>query len=152
MKRDWILFIVIALILSVGAGCATTPPPAPTLAPPTAAPAQPTKASTAAPTAAAPTVAAPTVAAPTAAPTTVPPTVAAATKPPAATSVPQATAVTKPPAQTAPKIPVSHAGRAQCLVCHATGVSGAPKPPAVPDHSALKDDVAVCTTCHQQSK
>ncbi len=52
----------------------------------------------------------------------------------------------------APPIPGGHAGRTQCLVCHATGVSGAPKVPSVPDHSAMKDDVAVCATCHAQAK
>jgi hypothetical protein len=31
-------------------------------------------------------------------------------------------------------------------------VAGAPKVPAAPDHTAFKDDPAVCTTCHVQSK
>ncbi|MDE3088741.1 MAG: hypothetical protein KGJ80_05090, partial [Chloroflexota bacterium] len=50
-----------------------------------------------------------------------------------------------------PKIPASHVGRSQCLVCHATGVGGAPKPlPAI--HSALADDPKICLGCHQQSQ
>jgi hypothetical protein len=61
----------------------------------------------------------------------------------------QATAAPSGP----PKIPVSHASppRAQCLVCHATGVDGAPKPlPAI--HSALADDPKICLGCHQQAQ
>ncbi len=51
-----------------------------------------------------------------------------------------------------PAIPVDHVGRTQCFVCHLTGVGGAPKLPTAPDHTAFKDDVTFCTTCHTQSK
>jgi hypothetical protein len=52
-----------------------------------------------------------------------------------------------------PKIPADHTGRTQCLVCHLTGVGGAPKAPtANPDHTAFKDDPAVCQSCHVQTK
>ena len=50
-----------------------------------------------------------------------------------------------------PKIPADHAGRTQCLVCHATGANNAPKiPTANPDHTAFKDDnnAALCFSCH----
>jgi cytochrome c5 len=50
----------------------------------------------------------------------------------------------------APAIPEDHEGRAQCLACHAAGVGGAPQPPAMPDHSGLSDDRAVCTGCHAE--
>jgi hypothetical protein len=53
----------------------------------------------------------------------------------------------------APPIPVNHVGRTQCMVCHLTGVGGAPKvPTANPDHTTLKDDPAVCSTCHKQAQ
>jgi cytochrome c553 len=67
----------------------------------------------------------------------------------------QPTAAATKAAGTPPQIPVSHASpaRTQCLVCHLTGVSGAPKAPtANPDHSAFKDDPAVCQSCHTQAK
>jgi hypothetical protein len=52
-----------------------------------------------------------------------------------------------------PKIPMSHASppRPQCLVCHATGVGGAPKPLAS-IHSALADDPKICMGCHVQAQ
>jgi hypothetical protein len=49
-----------------------------------------------------------------------------------------------------PKIPASHVGRTQCLICHKTGVGGAPIPvPSI--HAALADDPNLCTGCHVQT-
>jgi len=96
-------------------------------------------------------IAAACASAPTPAPTAAPPTAVPATTAPQPTTAPTA-AATIAPATGAKNIPANHAGRAQCLVCHATGVGGAPKPPAAPDHTAFKDDVAFCTQCHQMSK
>ena len=58
------------------------------------------------------------------------------------------------PGASGPKlIPVNHVGRPQCLVCHLTGVAGAPKAPtANPDHTTLADNPTVCMACHQQAK
>ena len=67
----------------------------------------------------------------------------------------QPSAATQAAAGTPPKIPSDHAGRTQCLVCHATGVSNAPKVPAAnPDHTAFKDDnnAALCLSCHTLTK
>lgn len=50
----------------------------------------------------------------------------------------------KPSTGLAP-LPVSHAGRAVCQVCHVTGVGSAPKNPA--DHAGRLD--ASCTDCHK---
>jgi hypothetical protein len=47
-------------------------------------------------------------------------------------------------------IPADHAGQTQCLVCHAEGVGGAPRVPAVPDHSTLADERAACVGCHAE--
>lgn len=46
-------------------------------------------------------------------------------------------------------IPASHAGRPVCLVCHSSGIGGAPKVPAVPSHASFTDSVAFCQTCHK---
>jgi len=54
-----------------------------------------------------------------------------------------------------PKIPADHAGRTQCLACHATGANNAPRiPTANPDHTAFKDDnnAALCFSCHTLTK
>ncbi|MBI4786656.1 MAG: NapC/NirT family cytochrome c, partial [Chloroflexi bacterium] len=54
-------------------------------------------------------------------------------------------------AGTPPRTPANHAGRTQCLICHTTGVGGAPKAPTTyPDHSMFKDDnnAALCLMCH----
>jgi len=62
---------------------------------------------------------------------------------------------TQAAAGTPPKIPADHAGRTQCLVCHATGANNAPKiPTANPDHTAFKDDnnAALCFSCHTLTK
>lgn len=41
--------------------------------------------------------------------------------------------------------PANHAGRTACLVCHSSGVGGAPKPPT--DHEGRTD--ATCAACHK---
>ncbi len=54
-----------------------------------------------------------------------------------------------------PNLPANHAGRTMCLVCHATGVGGAPKiPSANPDHTAFTDanNAAMCLACHVPTK
>jgi len=58
---------------------------------------------------------------------------------------------TQPATGSVPQVPADHAGRTQCLICHATGISGAPKIPAAnPDHTAFKDDnnATLCFSCH----
>jgi nitrate/TMAO reductase-like tetraheme cytochrome c subunit len=58
-------------------------------------------------------------------------------------------------ASTPPNTPANHAGRTQCLVCHATGVGGTPKIPTVsPDHTTFKDDnnASLCLSCHPVAK
>lgn len=80
-------------------------------------------------------VSAPTQSAPVAQPTAAPATV----QPTAAPASPQAPA-------SAPRLqPANHAGRTVCLVCHSSGVGGAPIPPA--DHEGRTD--AVCAACHK---
>ena len=72
-----------------------------------------------------------------------------ATKP-AATPVPAQPTATKPsgtPAA-APKIPHPLEGRSDCLLCHATGVSGAKAVPA--DHAGRTSDT--CNTCHKPAQ
>ncbi len=71
---------------------------------------------------------------------------------PTTASTAQATAVATPTATkaatsgvTAKALPASHAGRAVCLVCHSSGVGGAPKPPT--DHEDRAD--GTCSTCHK---
>ena len=69
-------------------------------------------------------------------------------------AAPAGSATTAAPAAGGPpKIPADHASppRPQCLVCHASGVGGAPKPPPA-IHSALADDPKICLGCHQQSQ
>ena len=62
-----------------------------------------------------------------------------------------ATGATQAPAAGGPpKIPASHVGRTQCLICHKTGVGGAPIPvPSI--HAALADDPNLCKGCHVQT-
>ena len=45
-----------------------------------------------------------------------------------------------------PKLPASHAGQTACLVCHATGLAGAPIP-KVPLHTGFAD--SQCLACHK---
>lgn len=85
----------------------------------------------------------------TAVPTTAP---AATTTPNATTTVTTATTITTTttsPSGTPANIPANHAGRAACLVCHQTGIGGATKVPAVPNHSAFTDSLAFCQGCHK---
>ncbi len=70
----------------------------------------------------------------------------------AATAAATPAATTASGAGAAPPIPANHVGRTQCQICHLTGVGGAPKVPAQPDHTAMKDDPTVCMTCHQLAK
>lgn len=65
-------------------------------------------------------------------------------KPPA--EKPAAEEPATPPA-TPVAIPHTLEGRADCLVCHQTGVGGASKIPA--DHSGRTNDA--CTTCHEST-
>ena len=54
-------------------------------------------------------------------------------------------------AATPPKTPANHVGRTQCLICHTSGVGGAPKVPTTfPDHTLFKDDnnASLCLMCH----
>ena len=46
--------------------------------------------------------------------------------------------------------PGGHQTHTQCLICHADGVGNAPRVRAVPDHSTLADDRAVCLSCRFQ--
>jgi hypothetical protein len=71
--------------------------------------------------------------------------------------VPSASAGTPAPGATQattgrpPNIPVDHAGRTQCLICHKDGVGGAPQaPPAI--HASFADDPSLCKGCHQETK
>ena len=61
---------------------------------------------------------------------------------------PTATPTTTTPASSGPPpIPADHAGRTTCLACHQTGIGGAPKLPASPDHSSFTD--SFCAACHK---
>ncbi|MBI4788038.1 MAG: hypothetical protein HY782_13450 [Chloroflexi bacterium] len=72
---------------------------------------------------------------------------------PATTAATTAATRAATPGAGVPKaIPVNHVGRPQCLICHLTGVAGAPKVAAAPDHTAFKDETAVCMACHVQAK
>jgi hypothetical protein len=76
------------------------------------------------------------------------------TEAPAATDAPASTeapATTEAPADGPPAIPADHAGRSECLVCHAEGVGGAPKAPSEPDHSGFEDALDTCTACHEEA-
>jgi cytochrome b subunit of formate dehydrogenase len=69
---------------------------------------------------------------------------------PGATAAAQTTAAPPPTAASggagaAKALPADHAGRSVCLVCHTSGVAGAPKVP--PDHGGRLD--AQCADCHK---
>ncbi|MDE3089476.1 MAG: NapC/NirT family cytochrome c [Chloroflexota bacterium] len=54
-----------------------------------------------------------------------------------------------------PKTPADHAGRTQCLLCHAAGMGGAGRVPTTnPDHSPFKDDndASLCWSCHPRTE
>ncbi len=69
----------------------------------------------------------------------------------ATTSAPtSATAAATKASSGPPRIPADHVGRTQCLVCHATGVGGAPTPPPA-IHASFPDDPNVCKSCHIQA-
>ncbi len=74
---------------------------------------------------------------------TLSPTATASPTTPKPTTTPAQTTTATPKAQ-----PASHAGRTACLVCHETGVSGAPKVPAA-THQGRTD--ATCAACHKLS-
>lgn len=115
---------------TVPSGGATVPTPT---VRPTTAPAQPSPT----PTRSTSAPAQPTVALPAPVQPTIAATVAA--QPTAAPAPTQAT-VSGPKPQ-----PANHTGRTACLVCHSSGVGGAPKPPA--DHEGRTD--AICAGCHK---
>ncbi|MEW6034855.1 MAG: ethylbenzene dehydrogenase-related protein [Chloroflexota bacterium] len=48
-----------------------------------------------------------------------------------------------------PVIPANHVGRTTCAMCHSTGVGGAPKFPATPDHTKVIDAIDTCKACHK---
>ncbi len=65
--------------------------------------------------------------------------------PTAETSASASTTVTAVPSGGPPKIPHSLEGRSDCLMCHGTGLMGAPTPPA--NHAGRTSDM--CRLCHQ---
>ncbi|MDO8568034.1 MAG: hypothetical protein Q7R57_04895 [Dehalococcoidales bacterium] len=127
-KIGWIvaallLGLVILAVACSGGGTPTTPTPniKPTTATPTATPPSPS----------------PTTTTPSPKPTTTTPTASPTAKPTSTT-----------PAGP-PTIPANHVGRTTCAACHATGVAGAPKLPASPDHTKFTDALASCQACHK---
>ncbi len=58
---------------------------------------------------------------------------------------------TQAAAGTPPKLPLSHTGRTECLICHTTGAAGVPTVPmTTPNHTDFKDDhqASLCLSCH----
>lgn len=59
------------------------------------------------------------------------------------------TTTTTAPSGTPAKMPANHAGRSTCLACHQSGIGGATKVPAVPNHGAFTDSLVFCQACHK---
>ena len=121
-KYIWLLALIVLVIPVLLAACggktSTTPATTPTVQPIT----KPTQTTTPAPT--------------TAPPVTTP----ATTTPPKTTPTPTVTQTGGIPA-----IPHTLDGRSDCLLCHKTGIAGAPAVPA--SHAGRTSDI--CQTCHK---